>query len=162
MYHVPVNFRSLLKGWGIELFLNLGSSAVPVGTCKPSWHWAGRCPEGRAFSKVRLCPLPALGASSFQELRTLHPGSVALPGSPPSVQTEAQRSSLNQPSAIATKNTMLSPENLSFALRSSHPWLRAFLGHLLVSALTNFNPQVSGRVHFDPLTQLTLQPQTFY
>lgn len=58
-----------------------------------------------------------MGASSFQELMTLHSGSMTLPGSPPSVQTEqAQWSSLNQPSAIATKNTMLPPKTLQLHL----------------------------------------------
>lgn len=58
-----------------------------------------------------------MGASSFQELMTLHSGSMTLPGSPPSVQAEqAQWSSLNQPSAIATKNTMLSPKTLQLHL----------------------------------------------
>lgn len=125
---------------------------MPVGTCKPGWHWAGRCLEERASSKVKPgvlpCLLPALGASSFQELMTLHPGRA---GS--TKFTEPALSHSNKEHRAVSRTPSASP------WAPPTPGLRAFLRHLLVSALTNFNPQVSGRAHLDPLTQLTLQSQ---
>lgn len=126
--HVPVNFSDFLGGGcqtpplPFQNRLGLGGSAVPVGTCKPGWHWAGRCPEEWVFSKspdqvgVQGPALPAF-CLGCQQLPRAN-GTASRQHEP--VQCSTFRS-LKWPSAIGTKSSTLSPEDLQLHLMRRPP-----------------------------------------